>query len=87
MATQTVEDAPRTTSSRTSTFVSTLPGGAETTITTVEVVTGVGEVTKPTQTSDGSGGSLQSGNPAPYLAAPVYKVMAGAVALGGAFLI
>lgn len=83
MVTQTPEKTP-TTTSKTSTFVSTMPGGAETTITTVEVVTG--EAAAATPTNDGSGGALQTGNPAPYLSAPIYRVMAGAVAVGGLFL-
>ena len=83
MVTQTPEKTP-TTTSKTSTFVSTLEGGTETTITTVEVVTG--EAAAATPTSDGSGGALQHGNPAPHLGAPIYGVMAGAVAVGGLFL-
>ncbi|KAK8041191.1 hypothetical protein PG994_014198 [Apiospora phragmitis] len=83
MVTQTPEKTP--TSSRTSTYVSTMPGGAETTITTVEVVTG--EAAAATPTNDGSGGALQTGNPAPYHGAPIYKVMAGVVAVGGVFLV
>ncbi|KAI1414213.1 hypothetical protein F5Y13DRAFT_18355 [Hypoxylon sp. FL1857] len=69
---------------RTSTFTSTLPGGAKTTITSVEVVTpGAPE---EASTTSGSQGSLQSGLAVPVGRKPVVEIVIGAV-VGGALFV
>ncbi|KAI1473464.1 hypothetical protein F4774DRAFT_44459 [Daldinia eschscholtzii] len=76
--------APGTTRApRTSTFTSTLPGGAKTTITSVEVVT-PGAPEEASQTSEAEG-SLQSGPAMLPARRPVVEVIIGAV-VGGALL-
>ncbi|KAI6090954.1 hypothetical protein F4821DRAFT_228317 [Hypoxylon rubiginosum] len=91
-ATSTPDSTPGTTTTsnsitsratRTSTFTSTLPGGAKTTITSVEVVTpGAPE---EASTTSGSSGSLQSGQAAPFARKPVVELVIGVV-VGGALL-
>ncbi|KAI1464630.1 uncharacterized protein F4812DRAFT_161307 [Daldinia caldariorum] len=76
--------APTTTRAhRTSTFTSTLPGGAKTTITSVEVVT-PGAPEEASQTSEAEG-SLQSGPAVLPARRPVVEVIIGVV-VGGALL-
>jgi hypothetical protein len=72
------------TSSHTSTFVSTLPGGKLTTITTIEIVTGGGA--GPTSTTSAGGGTLQSGIAVPNHRVPMIEAVVGLV-IGGALLV
>ncbi|KAI2641918.1 hypothetical protein GGS26DRAFT_29014 [Hypomontagnella submonticulosa] len=84
LATSTTPSSSTTRPPRTSTFTSTLPGGAKTTITSVEVVTpGAPEGASST---DDSGGSLQTGNPAPPARKPVVEAVIGVV-VGGVLLV
>ncbi|KAI0119130.1 hypothetical protein F4814DRAFT_228064 [Daldinia grandis] len=84
LTTATSASTPSTTRPpRTSTFTSTLPGGAKTTITSVEVVT-PGAPEEASQTSEAEG-SLQSGLAMLPARRPVVEVIIGAV-VGGALL-
>ncbi|KAI0852160.1 hypothetical protein F5Y00DRAFT_227418 [Daldinia vernicosa] len=84
LTTATSASTPSTTRpARTSTFTSTLPGGAKTTITSVEVVT-PGAPEEASQTSEAEG-SLQSGPAMLPARRPVVEVIIGAV-VGGALL-
>ncbi|KAI1647176.1 uncharacterized protein F4817DRAFT_109329 [Daldinia loculata] len=84
LTTATSASTPSTTRPpRTSTFTSTLPGGAKTTITSVEVVT-PGAPEEASQTSEAEG-SLQSGPAMLPARRPVVEVIIGAV-VGGALL-
>ncbi|KAI5856221.1 hypothetical protein GGS23DRAFT_589081 [Durotheca rogersii] len=83
LTTATPSSSGSTRPTRVSTFTSTLPGGAVTTITSVEVVTpGPEEAT----TTSGSSGSLQSGFAAPLARRRVAEVVIGAI-IGGAVLV
>ncbi|KAI1761390.1 hypothetical protein GGR53DRAFT_29728 [Hypoxylon sp. FL1150] len=92
-ATSTPDSTPGTTTTsssitsratRTSTFTSTLPGGAKTTITSVEVVTP--GIPDEASTTSGSTGSLQSGFAVPAAQKPMVELVIGVV-VGGALLI
>ncbi|KAI1663096.1 hypothetical protein F4813DRAFT_20270 [Daldinia decipiens] len=84
LTTATSAPTPSTTKPpRTSTFTSTLPGGAKTTITSVEVVT-PGAPEEASQTSEAEG-SLQSGPAMLPARRPVVEVIIGAV-VGGVLL-
>ncbi|KAI1630641.1 hypothetical protein F4809DRAFT_635943 [Biscogniauxia mediterranea] len=72
------------TTHRTSTFTSTLPGGAVTTVTSVEVIT-PGSSDQAT-TSSSASGSLQTGLAVPVARGCLRDVLAGVV-IGGAILI
>lgn len=72
-----------TPSTKTSTFVSTLPGGAHTTITSVEVVT-AGGAEEATETSSPTG-ALQSGSVAPINQIRAVEVLIGVVVGGALF--
>ncbi|KAI1214514.1 uncharacterized protein F4807DRAFT_414 [Annulohypoxylon truncatum] len=84
LATTTTSSAGTTTSPRTSTFTSTLPGGAKTTITSVEVVTP--GATEAASTTSGTSGSLQSGAGRSLVIKPVAEVVIGVI-VGGALLV
>ncbi|KAI1404516.1 hypothetical protein F4819DRAFT_108243 [Hypoxylon fuscum] len=84
LATTTTPSTASTVPPKTSTFVSTLPGGAKTTITSVEVVTpGAPE---EASTTAGSSGSLQSGLAVPVARKPIVEMVIGVV-VGGVFLV
>ncbi|RYP65544.1 hypothetical protein DL769_006290 [Monosporascus sp. CRB-8-3] len=75
--------APPTPSTRTSTFTSTLPGGAQTTVTSVEVITaGLPDEEEPTEAPTGA---LQSGLAVPLSHRHAMEALVGAV-IGGALL-
>lgn len=81
--TQSEEEAPSST--RTSTYTSTAPGGEPVTITAIEIVPG--KKATPTPAPEHSGdGDLQHGNPAPRHGARVFQAVAGAL-VGGALLL
>ena len=71
-----------TRSTRTSTIVSTLPGGVHTTVTSVEVVTA--EPEEPTATEES--GELQTNVAVPNFPGRAMEVLVGAV-IGGALLV
>ncbi|KAI1092350.1 hypothetical protein F5B19DRAFT_213348 [Rostrohypoxylon terebratum] len=83
LATATTSSASTTASPRTSTFTSTLPGGAKTTITSVEVVTP--GATEAASTTSGTSGSLQSGVGRALAVNPMVEVIIGVI-VGGALL-
>ncbi|KAI0891592.1 hypothetical protein F4806DRAFT_301844 [Annulohypoxylon nitens] len=83
LATTTTSSASTTASPRTSTFTSTLPGGAKTTITSVEVVTP--GATEAASTTSGTSGSLQSGVGRALAINPMVEVVIG-VLVSGALL-
>ncbi|KAI1391263.1 uncharacterized protein F4822DRAFT_427112 [Hypoxylon trugodes] len=84
LTTTSTSSASTTRPTQTSTFVSTLPGGAKTTITSVEVVT-PGAAEGASTTADSSG-SLQSGIAVALARKPVVEVIIGAV-VGGVLLV